>query len=78
MSTEKTMVALVFEINFGSIYMAMILMNQDTTILLQTVMLESGIQCLGIVVFLLVLCFVDVVTKKQQPWILYYKFGQLC
>ena len=33
-SVEKTMVALVFEIDGSNIHMAMTLMNQDTTVLL--------------------------------------------
>ena len=33
MSTKKTMVAFVLEIDGGSIHMAMALMNQDTTVL---------------------------------------------
>lgn len=33
MSTEKAMVALIFEIDGSGIYIAMTLMNQDTTVL---------------------------------------------
>lgn len=73
MSAEKAMIALVFEIDNSSIYMAMVLMNQGTTVLFQIVMLISKIQCLRTVVFLLVLRLADVVTKEQYPWILYYK-----
>ena len=40
---EKIMVALVFEIDIGSIYTAMTLMNQDTIMLLQIVILRSEI-----------------------------------
>ena len=65
MSVEKTMVALIFEINSSGIYMAMIMINQDTTVLLQIVILGSEIQCLGTVIFLLVLCLVNVITKEQ-------------
>ena len=77
-SVEKTMVALVFEIDVGGIHTAMTLMNQDTTVLLQIIVLGSEIRCLGTVVFPLVPRLVDVVTEEQQPWILYHKFGQLC
>ena len=41
---EKIMVALVFEIDSGDIHIAMILMSQDTTVLLQIVMLGSKIR----------------------------------
>ena len=77
-SVEKTMVALVSEIDGGSIHTAMTLMNQDTTVLLQIVVLGSEIRCLGTVVFPLVPRLVDVVTKDEYPWILYHKFWQLC
>ena len=76
-SVEKTMVALVFEIDGGGIHMAMTLMNQDTTVLLQIV-LGSEIRYLGTIVFPLVPRLVDVVIEDEYPWILYQKFGQLC
>ena len=76
-SVEKIMMALVFEIDGGGIHMAMTLMNQDTTVLLQIV-LGSEIRYLGTVIFPLVLCLVDVVIKDEYPWILYRKFEQLC
>ena len=63
-SAEKVMVALVFEIDGGNIHMAMILMNQDTTVLFQIIILASEIRCLGTVVFSLVLRLVDVITKE--------------
>ena len=42
-STEKTMMALVFEIDDGGIYIAMTLMNQDIMVLLQIILLGSEI-----------------------------------
>ena len=77
-SIKKTMVALMFEINGGGIYTAKTLINQDTMMLLQIVVLEFEIRCLETVVFLLVPRFVDVVIKDEYPQILYQKFGQLC
>ena len=77
-SAEKTMVALVFEIDGGGIYTAMTLMNQDIMVLPQIVMLGSEIRCFETVVFPLVLCLIDVVIKDEYPWILYQKFKQLC
>ena len=76
-SVEKTIVALVFEIDGDSIHMAIILMNQDTTILLKIIMLGSKIRCLKTVVFPLVHRLVDVIIEDKYPWILYQKFGQL-
>ena len=76
-SVEKTIMALVFEINVGSIYTAMTLMNQNIMVLLQIVILESKIWCLGTVIFFLISCLVDVVIENEYPWILYQKFGQL-
>lgn len=43
-SAEKTMMAFVFEINSGGIYAAMILINHDTMVLLQIIMLGFEIQ----------------------------------
>ena len=42
-SIEKIMVALVFEIDVGNIHTTMTLMNQNTTLLLQIVVLGSKI-----------------------------------
>ncbi len=53
MSAEKTIVALVFKIDCGNIQTAMALMNRNTMILFQ------------IVVLLLVFCLIDIVTKEQ-------------
>ena len=50
-SAEKTMVALVFEIDGDGIHTGMALIDQDTTVLLQIVVLGSEIRCLGAVVF---------------------------
>ena len=77
-SVKKTMVALVFEIEGGNIYMTITLMNQDITVLLQIIALGSKIQCLGTIVFSLILCLVDVITKDEYLWMLYQKFWQLC
>ena len=66
-SAEKTMVALVFEIDGGGIHTAMTLMNQDTTVLLQIVVLGSEIRCLETVVFPLVRCLIDVVIEDEYP-----------
>ena len=75
-SVEKTMVALVFEINTSSIHTAMTLINQDIIVLFQIVVLVSEIRFLGTVVFLLVPWLVDIVIKDEYLWILYQKFGQ--
>ena len=74
---EKIMMALVFEIDGGDIYMEMALMNQDTIVLLQIVVLEFKIRCFGAVIFFLVCRLLDIVIKDKYPWILYQKFGQL-
>ena len=66
-STEKAMVALVFEIDGGGIHMVMALMNKNTTVLFKIVVLGSEIRYLRTVVFPLVLCLVDVVTEEQYP-----------
>ena len=66
-SVEKTIVALVFEIDGGGIHMAMTLINQDITVLLQIVVLGSEIHCLGTIVFPLVHCLVDVVIEDEYP-----------
>lgn len=41
--TEKTMMALVFEIDGSDIYIAMTLINQDIMVLLQIILLGSEI-----------------------------------
>ena len=64
-SIEKTIVALVIEINAGGIYTAITLINQDTMVLLQIIVLESEIRCLGVVIFPLVSRFVAVVIKDE-------------
>ena len=66
-SAEKVMMALIFEIDGGSIYIAMVLINQDTMVLFQIVVLTSEIWCLRTVVFPLVPRLVDVVIKEQYP-----------
>lgn len=78
MFVEKTIVAFIFEMNGSGIHTAIILMSQDITVLLQIIALGSEIRYLRTVVFLLVPCLVNVVTKEQQTWILHHKFGQLC
>ena len=77
-SSEKIMMALVFEINVGSIYIAITLINQDITVLHQIVVLGSEIWYLGIVVLPLVFHLVDIVIKDKYLWILYQKFGDFC
>ena len=72
----KIMVAHFFEIDSSGIHMAVALMSQNITVQLHIDVLASEIRCLGTVVFILVLRLVDVVTKEQQPWILYHKFGK--
>ena len=67
MSAEKIMVAPVYKIDSGGIYTVMALINQKTTVLLQIIVLVSEIRCLGTVVFLLVPCLADVLTKGQYP-----------
>ena len=64
---KKIMVALVFGINSGGIYMAMVSMNQDTTMLFQIVVLASEIRYLGTVVFPLVPRLIDIITQEQYP-----------
>lgn len=44
MSIKKAMLALIFEIDGNSIYIAMALMNQDITMLFQIIMLISEIR----------------------------------
>ena len=75
-SIEKKMVALVFEIDGGGIYTAMTLINQDTMVLLQIVVLGFEIWYLETVVFSLVLCLIDIVTRNEYLWMLYQKFLQ--
>ena len=76
-SVEKTMIALIFEVDIGSNHTAMTLINQDATVLLQIIVLGSEICCLGTVVFPLVFCLIDNVIKDEYPWIFYQKFEQL-
>lgn len=64
-SAEIIIVVLVFEINGGNMYIIIILKNQDTTVLHWIVMLELEIWGLEIVIFLIVFCLVNIVTKKQ-------------
>lgn len=42
-STEKTIVALVFKIDGGGIYTAIVMMNQNTMVLFQIIVLKSEI-----------------------------------
>lgn len=65
MSAEKTIIALVFDIDGSSIYTIMVLMNRNTIVLFQGILLANEICCLGNIIFLLVLCLVNVVTKEQ-------------
>lgn len=63
-SIEKIMVAFVFKIDGSGIHPTMALINQDIIMLFQIVVLESEIWCFATVVFLLVLCFVNIVIKE--------------
>lgn len=65
MSAKKTIIALVFEINGSSIYTVMVLMNRDTIVLFQVVLLATEICYLETIIFLLVPCLINVVTKEQ-------------
>ena len=58
------MIALVFKINSSDIYMAIILINQDIVVPFLIVILEFEIQYHEIIIFLIVSCFIDIVTKK--------------
>ncbi len=62
---KKTMMALVFKIDGGSIHMKIDLMNQDIMVLLQIVVLVCEIRCLGAVVFLLICRLVDVIIEDE-------------
>ena len=64
-STKKIMIALVFEINSGNIYIEIALINQDIIVLLQIVILKSEIWCFETVIFLFICCFIDIVTKDK-------------
>ena len=64
-SVEKTIMALVFEIDSINIHITMTLMNQDIIVLLQIIMLESKIRYLRTVVFSLIPRFVVIVTKDK-------------
>ena len=67
MFAKKTMVILVFKIDSGEIHTAIALINWDKMVLFQIVVLISEIWCFRTVVFFLVFCLVDVVTKEQYP-----------
>lgn len=77
-SAKKIMIALVFKINNSDIYMTIILINQDIVVPFQIVALEFEIRYLGIIIFLIVSCLIDVVTKEQYSWLFYYKCWQFC
>lgn len=64
-SAKKTIVALLFEIDNGGMNTAIILVNQNIMMLFQIVVVVSKIRCLGIILFPLVFCLVDVITKEQ-------------
>lgn len=64
---EKIIADLVLEINSNNIYMGMVLINEDTIILFQIIVLRSKIWYLGIVVFFLVCYLVDIVIKNEYP-----------
>ena len=64
-TSEKLIVALIFQIDDGNIHMAMTLVNQDITIIFQIVVLKCEIWYLITIIFSLVLYSVDIVTKDK-------------
>lgn len=64
-SAKKIIDILIFEIDSGSIYTKMALINQDITVLLQIVVLGSKIRYLRIIVFFLVCWFLDIVIEDK-------------
>ena len=66
-SVEKTIVALVFEIDGSGIHTEIVLIKQDIKILLQIVVLRSKIRFLGSAVFPLVPRLVNVVFEDEYP-----------
>lgn len=64
LSAKKEMVAIVFKIDGGSIYRAIVsLMNQGITVLILIIIEVSEIWCYEIILFLLVFCLANVVIK---------------
>lgn len=64
MSTEKAMMAFVFRIDSSNIHMIIALINQDTIILFQIILLVSKIRYHEIILFFLVFCLADGVIKE--------------
>lgn len=64
-SAKKIIDILIFEIDSGSIYTKMALINQDITVLLQIVVLGSKIRYLRIIVFFLVCWFLDIIIEDK-------------
>lgn len=73
-SAQKIMVVFVFEINSGNIYIEIALINQDTIVLFQIIMLGLEIRYFKIVIFFLVCSFINLVIKDKYFWIFYQKF----
>lgn len=71
--TVKTIASLVFEINGNGRDIKIVLIE----ILPQLGAIEFEIWSLETVVFFLIPCFVNVVTKEQYSYILYYKLWRL-
>lgn len=64
--TKKIIKALVFKIDCNGIYMAMFLLNQNIIVLFQLILLGFEIQCLKILVFFLVSCFINIIIKIRS------------
>lgn len=62
-SAKKTTIVLIFEINGGGIYTAIVLINQDTIVLFQVILLLFEIRYLRISLFLLISYFANILTK---------------
>lgn len=65
MFIEKIILALVFKMNGGGIYMVITLMNYNTTVLLQIFILGFEIWYLGTIIYLLVPCLIHIITKGE-------------
>lgn len=64
-SAEKILVVLVFEIDDNSIHIEMALIDQNTIVLLQTIMVRSEIWYLETLIFLLVCCLINIVITDE-------------
>lgn len=70
-SAQKIMVLLIFEIDGNSIHIEMALIDQDTMVLFQIIILGFKICYLKTIVFLLICDLVDNIIKDKYPWIIY-------